>query len=1609
MVSPARKTIEFFKRAQERVEPVPTPTPELEPAPRPAPSGEPIPVPAPTPSPLGVPASAVVSAKYESVFRYMPEVAAMTRGYMDTGEFDRDQVLRLDRTLDTLSKRLNLPREDIGRVILMGLEEAQFPGVHLGTEPMFLPPADDRSLRGATGRLAEELGVEYKIPDPSMMARAANWYWENSLWKLAWDDPTGRAVIQAFSAAATPALAAGGGFWAGLAALTTAELADFDEVEFLVATGPFVLPKKLSGGLIADITRTLAAGERPSAVQMEKFLAETGLAVTKHDVGRPVLLGGKEGILSAFEQNVAKVTLTEGRTVTVAQNALLKAPSGGFAADMATEANAIRQGKIAMDSTSPAITPSGLMDEPMGVLRLHGTSSGAEENILRLGTFKTSEPAPGVFRAVYTTGDVKAARSHASVAAKLRREEARTLTVETPVNARIMPYNDAMVIQRELSLPGTARGWDSLSKAIRARGYDGVDLAGVGTHGVGDIAWVNPQAVRPVIGAPAASSLDDFYTVGESVMRGEGRVFVLNPVAGGASGPYSEGLETLVRFISNNDFDRRQLLMSMSRSAKSITMPGGTVGRIWAAARRPFNPSVGKLTRESFFASFAHREVEQTSFAAKMLFLQKAVKETLGPQYLKNISGTPFADLYRGVMPTNPARKAVVGSFSHMVENVEKYNVPADWIPMAKLWQTSLDEDFKLMQSMGFPGELLSASYIPHVRARPNPTFLDRFFREKGIGGMGVGRPGITRQRKYPGIEDWAEFLAKTGETPELDPFKLYAARLMSTMNLRTTQVYVQGILQSVDRTGAITGEAGKLIGQPIGKGKTPRPGWMEILPGATPKGGAWLPGVRTGRWQVPEAVAQEARHIMSKGGQDPVAGAMEEAIDVFRGTLLSADLSFYTIQGYGLAAADPVLFLRQFANKARLAMTEEGFLMDLVNNIDAYALFMRSGGTMYISAADIVKGFATPHLVERLPVIGWMNNYGYGRFLPMVKRMQFESMSQMLLHIQQDKTMLQWFTKHLPPSVNRTLRRLAGVEGRPPAELFEAAAETVGNIGGGINWGKIMTRPSLAGKLIILTEGWVRANMGRIINAAKFGDPKGVLARRWLFQNLALTATISEALSMKLSGRHIVLDPRQGDWLDIQVPGGSIPILPGKTYIRTIMRLIAGKPWDPSAEGRVKEVLRFGEGRFAQFIRIGMDVQSGTDFFGRTIDNKALFVLQSLLPLGARGLTEMFYGPDEAGPIEAGAQFIGLNFIPVHPFEVRDTFIAGLGLVDPLDGQPVTTYFDMNEQQRKDFDDEWPEYTEAMRQWQHVRQRPINELNEARAAATEKVTLLGRAFLGETLTLEEQALLGPAGAQYTKIRSDQVLYARMLSGTQTEYYLSTKGLLEPPDEEVSSMTNQVVRGYYEQVVEPSIIAGEIDHDIFSKREEIYRGKIQDRFGDEGIAVFGNELALHSTDDPVAAAYHKDKREWAAYYRHRQDLWNPTNTDKFGLGTSAKRYESFMSYRTAARIATEEQLVGKPLDSSIGHYRTFEGGDTIFQRFDITPGKALTQQQANEVAEELVRLETKKYQEAETYEMEDWLLKNQNVLCNMAYWGEREPTERLRAALAHCPTKTFAP
>jgi hypothetical protein len=1286
--------------------------------------------------------------------------------------------------------------------------------------------------------------------------------------------------------------------------------------------------------------------------------------------------------------SLATVATDEGRTITLAANRIVRA-GPGFGTTMASEAAGLRAGQAVENARPLVVTPGGLLGEPVGKVSLHGTNSSAGQLIMEGGL------RSGKTGFVFTTEDQTTAATHAKATVRELGGTPTVVYTETPASPNLISADEAFAIQKELGLPRTDVWQPRLAEELRNRGIDGIDLNGLGFHKAGDVAWANPSLVRPVLGAPTTGSYEDLIEVAKGVMRGDAHVFVLNPIAGGAgAGPYSPTLTALLRQVSNNAFDRDQLLLSVSNAAKTVTMPEGVAGKLYNAARRPFNPSIGKYTRPAFIAAYAHREIEQTQFAIKMLFLQKAIQEGLGQRYynllLKDPTGKIFLDLYKGTMPTNPARADAVGRFVHMVEHVDDYKVPATWRELFEVWQTGLDADFTLMTDMGYPGNLLEAAYIPHMDYEPSPSFLDNFFRDRPIGGVGGGggRLGLTRERKYRGIEDWAEFLAEHGRQPEYDPFKLYARRLLATANLRTNQVYLQGVI------GA--------YGKPIPKGKTPLLGWQEIMPGATPPLGTALKGIRVGRWQVPDEVAAEARNLMNPGTEGSVARAAEEVLDVFRGTLLSADLSPWTIQGYALAAADPVRFLSTFAQKAQLSLTEEGFITELVNNIDAYTQFARAGGTLYISAADIVKGFGTKRLVERIPGISWLNQIGYGRWLPMMKVQMWQSMTQMLIDLQQEKGLFQWFIKELPGPVQTALKKLGGVEGKTVEELAQASADIVNNVGGGINWANSMTRPTLAGKAIILTEGWVRANMGRIINATKVGDPRGVLARRWLFQALAQTALISEALSIALSGKHATLDPRDVDFLDIQVPGGSVPILPGKTYIRTVARLIGGKPWDNSVEGRVQEALRFGEGRFGQFLRMGLDIEAGQDFMGRKIDNRALYLLRSVLPLAGQAAVDMFYDPTQRGPIPTTAQFLGLNFIPTHPVEARDTFIKSLGLVDPLSGEPVESYFDMSEAQRKQFDEEHGEYTQAVREWQSLHQRPSDELNKARAKTTAKIAALGKAYLGQTLTPEEVGLLG-GGEDYRRIANDRTLYVKMLTGMETEYYLSTKGLLTPAEDEEQSTVNKVVRGYYEKVVEPSIQGGVIDSDIFYDLEGRYRAAVREAFGDEGIAVLDQELALHTTDDPVAAAYHADAREWGDYYRYRRSLWTQANAERFGIDwAAAGQYGSFNSYKVAAIIATRDELKGKPLNPAIGMYRSSPRGDTIYEQFGIRPGQPLTDEQAGEVAQELVRLNTRKYQDALTYNTENWLIEHPNILCDLTYWNQIDPTERVRPYLSLC-------
>ncbi len=87
--------------------------------------------------------------------------------------------------------------------------------------------------------------------------------------------------------------------------------------------------------------------------------------------------------------------------------------------------------------------------------------------------------------------------------------------------------------------------------------------------------------------------------------------------------------------------------------------------------------------------------------------------------------------------------------------------------------------------------------------------------------------------------------------------------------------------------------------------------------------------------------------------------------------------------------------------------------------------------------------------------------------------------------------------------------------------------------------------------------------------------------------------------------------------------------------------------------------------------------------------------------------------------------------------------------------------------------------------------------------------------------------------------------------------------------------------------------------------------------------------------------------------------------------------------------------------------RRYPDGTTLKERFRVPVGTPLTAQQADEVAGEMVRLWSARYQEGLTYTMESWLIAHPQTMFNMRYWGVISTTERLEPYMNLAPEKVF--
>jgi hypothetical protein len=790
-----------------------------------------------------------------------------------------------------------------------------------------------------------------------------------------------------------------------------------------------------------------------------------------------------------------------------------------------------------------------------------------------------------------------------------------------------------------------------------------------------------------------------------------------------------------------------------------------------------------------------------------------------------------------------------------------------------------------------------------------------------------------------------------------------------------------------------------------------PPPGWVEVGQGKN----------LGRRYAVPQDVAFEMRLVQEPHPIGDVTAAAKKGLDTLRTVLLSADGSFLSQQGYALGITNPTKFLGDFAHSVNVSMTEEGFNMFVAANLESFTQYAQAGGTLYTRATDVVKGAASKALAEKLPLIHQLNAFGYDRLLPIHKMRQFQTLVQMLENVQNDKTLLQQVfsvTPFVGPKANEMLRKFAGVENKSHAQLMEAAADTVNNIGGGINYAKLGAHPTFLSQSIFLTEGWLRANVGRIVSTAKVGDPAGVLARRWMLQNLLISAALSTAFSLAASGRLPNYDPLAPDFLDIQagdpdsLEGGSIPFLPGKTYIRAIFQGIAGVPWDTEdgeVEQRVGSLFRFGAGRTGQLPRLGVDLITGKDYFGRHIDNQLLHAGRSLLPVSIQNTVEALQEGQNMRQtaITSAVGAFGLNWVPRNPYDARDASVAEQGFVDLVSKQPLLHYGDLTDSQRADFDKTKPEYTFSVTQWQEERDSPFAALRANRDEQRAAVVALGKALQGTQLSEQERALLGSPDADITQVLNNPRLYRQWLGSIGDQYRQKADKIgVATRDFEPVTASQAVVAGYYTEVIDKSKVAGGLDYVLMDANERTYRAQVEDQYGQAGLDVLDAELLYRTTDDPVAQAYHRDQQLWNPYFNYLDGFWSADNLVSAGFSPAeaadAAQLPTKERYQTFLSESYFEQLVGQPLSTNLYNFHSSSSGDSLGKKWGIVPGQRLTEQQAQDIAEELVRVKLKTYSDRIVLASDAYFKENTDSFCAATWWGIVEPTVGTRPYLGLC-------
>ncbi len=285
---------------------------------------------------------------------------------------------------------------------------------------------------------------------------------------------------------------------------------------------------------------------------------------------------------------------------------------------------------------------------------------------------------------------------------------------------------------------------------------------------------------------------------------------------------------------------------------------------------------------------------------------------------------------------------------------------------------------------------------------------------------------------------------------------------------------------------------------------------------------------------------------------------------------------------------------------------------------------------------------------------------------------------------------------------------------------LSRAVAEGLNNYIGPLEVMRIKPgdRFSTFERLFLLTPSWTRGNIGSISNAFKLGN-KGIVARHLYMNQLAIQTMMATKLSMAATGRTPSLDPRSNDFLAVQLPWGRVHLMPAMPVMRLPAKLLLGRPesekFDDENEflRRAKEFTRFFEGRMGQMPRVIIDLASGEDFIGRTVEPSVLHFIQQASPIAIQEIWETL----EEGHIPrseiiqrtvlAGLGASNIPKTPMRQYREQVELITGEPFADESGERTFTR------QQLKKLEQENPALValqERARQYRAAREDPITQ-----------------------------------------------------------------------------------------------------------------------------------------------------------------------------------------------------------------------------------------------------------------------------------------------------------